>query len=112
MKTTTRQILTDLTVRYPALADCEKDVLSVYEILQDCFAKGHRLYLCGNGGSASDCEHIAGELLKSFKKCRPLANDFVERLKKQGDRGQVLIERTVHNEQRVLYQHYNFLLHR
>ena len=92
MKTTTRQILTDLTVRYPALADCEEDVLSVYEILQACFAKGHRLYLCGNGGSASDCEHIAGELLKSFKKCRPLANDFVEGLKKQGDRGQVLIE--------------------
>jgi D-sedoheptulose 7-phosphate isomerase len=92
MKETTRQILTDMIGRYPALAACENDVMAAYEILQACFANGHRLYLCGNGGSASDCEHIAGELLKSFKKCRPLSNDLVEGLKMQGERGQVLIE--------------------
>jgi D-sedoheptulose 7-phosphate isomerase len=92
MKDTTKQILAELVTRYPALADCEKDIMSVYEILQKCFADGHRLYLCGNGGSASDCEHIAGELLKSFKKCRPLSEALVEGLKEQGDRGQVLIE--------------------
>lgn len=92
MKDTTKQILAELVTRYPALADCEKDIMSVYEILQKCFADGHRLYLCGNGGSASDCEHIAGELLKSFKKCRPLSNDLLDALKMQGDRGQVLIE--------------------
>ena len=92
MKDTTKQILTELLERYPALADCEKDIEATYEILQQCFASGHRLYLCGNGGSASDCEHIAGELLKSFKKYRPLSNDLVEGLKMQGERGQVLIE--------------------
>ena len=92
MKETTRQILTDMVGRYPALAACEKDVMAAYEILQACFANGHRLYLCGNGGSASDCEHIAGELLKSFKKCRPLSAELMEGLKMQGDRGQVLIE--------------------
>ena len=92
MKVTTRQILTELTERYPALKASEGDILAVYEILQKCFAEGRRLYLCGNGGSASDCEHIAGELLKSFKKCRPLATDLVEGLKTQGERGQVLIE--------------------
>lgn len=26
----------------------------------------NKLLICGNGGSAADCEHIAGELLKSF----------------------------------------------
>ena len=92
MKETTRQILTDMVGRYPVLAGCEGDVLAVYEILQACFANGRRLYLCGNGGSASDCEHIAGELLKSFKKHRPLSADLMEGLKMQGDRGQVLIE--------------------
>ena len=92
MKETTRQILTDMVERFPALAGNEKDILSVYKLLENCFACGHRLYLCGNGGSASDCEHIAGELLKSFKKCRPLSADLMEGLKKQGDRGQVLIE--------------------
>ena len=92
MKETTRQILTDMLKRYPALLGNEQEVLSVYEILENCFAAGHRLYLCGNGGSAADCEHIAGELLKSFKKCRPLSDALMEGLKKQGDRGQVLIE--------------------
>ena len=30
--------------------------------------------LCGNGGSAADCEHWSGELLKSFESHRPLAS--------------------------------------
>ena len=92
MKETTRNILTEMLERYPALKGNEQEILSVYEIVEACFANGQRLYLCGNGGSAADCEHIAGELLKSFKKCRPLSNDLMEGLKKQGERGQVLIE--------------------
>ena len=92
MKDCTKKVLTDLLERYPALRRNEAEILSVYEILHNCFANGKRLYLCGNGGSASDCEHIAGELLKSFKKCRPLSTELVEGLKKQGERGQVLIE--------------------
>ena len=92
MKTTTRQILTEMLERYPALKNCEKDILSVYETLYACFSNGHRLYLCGNGGSAADCEHIAGELLKSFKKCRPIVGAYAEALKMQGERGQVLVE--------------------
>lgn len=27
---------------------------------------GHRVYLCGNGGSAADCQHIAGEFVGRF----------------------------------------------
>ena len=92
MKDCTNRVLTELLERYPALHGNEMEILSVYEIIRTCFAKGKRLYLCGNGGSASDCEHIAGELLKSFKKCRPLSTELVEGLKKQGERGQVLIE--------------------
>ena len=92
MKDCTKAVLTELLERYPALCGNETEILSVYEIIRNCFANGKRLYLCGNGGSASDCENIAGELLKSFKKCRPLSSDLVEGLKKQGERGQVLIE--------------------
>lgn len=92
MKAEVRKILTETVERYPQLKGNEAEIISVYEILRQCFAAGNRLYLCGNGGSCSDCEHIAGELLKSFKKCRPLDEDFVQALKKQGERGQVLIE--------------------
>ena len=92
MKVTTKQILTETLERFPALMGCESDILAVYQTLHDCFANGYRLYLCGNGGSAADCEHIAGELLKSFKKCRPIQGAYAEALKMQGERGQVLVE--------------------
>ncbi|GMU81198.1 MAG: phosphoheptose isomerase [Planctomycetota bacterium] len=34
------------------------------------FRQGRRLYLIGNGGSAADAQHIAGELLGRFKRER------------------------------------------
>ena len=36
------------------------------EILQNCFSGGGKLLVCGNGGSASDAEHITTELMKKF----------------------------------------------
>ncbi len=36
------------------------------EALCACFRAGGKLLLCGNGGSAADCAHIAGELCKGF----------------------------------------------
>ena len=40
-------------------------------MIAKCFRAGGRIYLCGNGGSAADCEHWAGELLKGFYARRP-----------------------------------------
>ncbi len=39
---------------------------SIIEALQ----QGHRVYICGNGGSAADAQHIAGELLGRFRRTR------------------------------------------
>jgi D-sedoheptulose 7-phosphate isomerase len=36
--------------------------------------------LCGNGGSAADCEHIAGELVKRFSRPRPLSEELRKKL--------------------------------
>ncbi len=36
---------------------------------------GGTLLICGNGGSAADCEHIVGELMKGFCRRRPLTAD-------------------------------------
>ncbi len=41
-----------------------------------CYGKDGCVYLCGNGGSASDAEHIVGELMKSFLVQRPLSDDM------------------------------------
>ncbi|MEF2144908.1 MAG: D-sedoheptulose 7-phosphate isomerase [Desulfovibrionaceae bacterium] len=36
-----------------------------------CLAKGGKLLLCGNGGSAADCQHLAAEFVNRFKLERP-----------------------------------------
>ncbi|MCE5270864.1 SIS domain-containing protein [bacterium] len=64
--------IADLTASHPQLTVCAGDIQSAFEILRDCFAAGGKLLLCGNGGSAADCEHISGELLKGFVSRRPL----------------------------------------
>ena len=56
----------ELLTRYPALSACGADIEALIATLSAGFKAGGKLLLCGNGGSASDCEHIAGELLKSF----------------------------------------------
>jgi D-sedoheptulose 7-phosphate isomerase len=64
--------LTSLFQRAPALQECESQLLSAFNMLRDCFRSGGKVLLCGNGGSASDAEHWAGELLKGFLSKRPL----------------------------------------
>lgn len=36
----------------------------------------NKIMTCGNGGSFSDAGHIVGELMKSFKRKRPLSENF------------------------------------
>lgn len=71
----------DLFVRYPALVPCKNDVCAAFETLVDSFRAGGKTLVCGNGGSAADAEHICGELLKKFKKHRPVLPDIASRLR-------------------------------
>jgi len=41
-------------------------ITRIAELIVESFQKGRCLYLCGNGGSAADCQHIAGELVGRF----------------------------------------------
>jgi D-sedoheptulose 7-phosphate isomerase len=36
-------------------------------MITSCYRSGGKLFIAGNGGSASDAEHIVGELMKGFK---------------------------------------------
>ncbi len=58
--------------RYPILASCRREMEGVFTALQRVFTLGGKLLVCGNGGSASDAEHIVGELMKGFLLARPL----------------------------------------
>ena len=46
-------------------------VVEVSKLLSNAFNKGNKLILFGNGGSATDASHIAGEFVNRFKKERP-----------------------------------------
>ena len=61
--------------RLPELEACAPDITAAFEIMRDCFAAGGKALFCGNGGSAADCEHWVGELMKGFEKKRPLTPD-------------------------------------
>lgn len=71
-----------LIERYPALEVCGKDIVAAYGILEEAYASGHKLLVAGNGGSASDSEHIVGELMKEFKLKRKIYADQIDRLVK------------------------------
>lgn len=69
-----------LIERYPVLEKCKQDIIDGYLLLEECYAHGGKLLIAGNGGSAADSEHIAGELMKRFKKPRPIPNELKEKL--------------------------------
>lgn len=71
-----------LMKRYPQLAGCRETITEAYQMLEESFRKGGKLLICGNGGSAADSDHIVGELMKGFKKQRPVP---VEMRAKLGD---------------------------
>lgn len=81
MRATTKEILDELFVRHPQLAGCQEDIRQAVECLLKCFALNGKLLVCGNGGSAADCEHIVGELMKAFRLPRHLEPEQQERIR-------------------------------
>lgn len=69
---TVEAYLDHLIERYPVLEGQKDHVRGMYEILRDSYRNGGKLLIGGNGGSASDAEHITGELMKGFVKKRPV----------------------------------------
>lgn len=78
MRETTMKILQELEQRYPALKTCMPEITQAASALVSCFWQDGKLLACGNGGSAADCEHIVGELMKAFRLHRRLDTDKQE----------------------------------
>ncbi len=70
-----------LFAAYPVLEACRADILAALDALIACYEGGGKVLICGNGGSAADSEHIVGELMKGFKKMRPIEGEKYERLR-------------------------------
>jgi len=43
--------------------ECFNEILTAVEIITNAYKNNKKLLLCGNGGSAADCQHIATELM-------------------------------------------------
>lgn len=41
----------------------QEEILKAVELISDAYKSGNKLLLCGNGGSAADCQHIATEMM-------------------------------------------------
>ena len=67
--------------RYPALAICRKEIEEAVALICKMYHQSGKLLLCGNGGSAADCEHISGELLKGFLLHRPPLAEEIDGLR-------------------------------
>ena len=70
-----RQVVLDtIALHKKLLANFEANgvekVVAAAEMIVAALQDGGRLYLCGNGGSASDAQHVAGEFIGRFKKER------------------------------------------
>ena len=70
-----------LIERYPTLAICKEDIIKAYDILQNTYEQDCKLLVVGNGGSASDSEHIVGELMKEFCLKRKVCVNQAETMK-------------------------------
>ncbi len=82
----------ELFVRYPSLLGMRKEMEESFLLIKDVFSAGGTLFTCGNGGSAADSEHIVGELMKSFRKKRPIDGKIREKLCSYGEDGEAISE--------------------
>ena len=73
--------------RYPALEGCKEDIEKALGMMIDTYKKGGKILICGNGGSASDSEHIVGELLKGFMLKRPVTDERIPEHLRKGLQG-------------------------
>ena len=71
-----------LIERYPKLVVCKNDIIAAYNLLEEVYSDGSKLLVAGNGGSASDAEHIVGELMKEFNLKRKIVAAQIDRLMK------------------------------
>ena len=99
-----------IDLRRACLNSLDEPLLKAAEAMVVCLEGGGKILVCGNGGSAADAQHFAGELVNRFEASRPglaavamthdasvitsIANDFsfdeifsrqVEALGREGD---------------------------
>lgn len=82
MRDSAREYLREMVARQPDLHAVRESLGEAHDQIADVMARGGTLFVCGNGGSAADAEHIVGELAKGFLLPRALPPEEVERIRR------------------------------
>lgn len=53
------------------IAESADIIIQIADRLTDCLARGGKILLCGNGGSAADAQHVAAEIVGRYTRERP-----------------------------------------
>jgi D-sedoheptulose 7-phosphate isomerase len=87
--------LNELLRRRPDLAGCRAGIEAAFAAMAGAHAGGNKILFCGNGGSAADCGHWMGELVKGFGRPRRLGADDDAWFRERGpaDLGGLLAEK-------------------
>jgi len=92
MKSITQEMVDNFFKEKPQFDYLKKATTLAIETLSAC-VEHNKILACGNGGSAADCEHIAGELIKAFALKREIPNELREKLIAQyGEDGQMIAD--------------------
>ena len=57
-----------IKVKQLTLDKCMDSILAASQLIVDTFLSGGKVLLCGNGGSAADCQHMAAEFVNALDK--------------------------------------------
>jgi D-sedoheptulose 7-phosphate isomerase len=67
MQATIRKFLDEMTQALGRMDEVRRQqIAEAASLLIDCYARGNAVFICGNGGSAADAQHIAAELTGRF----------------------------------------------
>jgi D-sedoheptulose 7-phosphate isomerase len=50
---------------------CDEAIVAAAQLIARAFRAGNKILLCGNGGSAADCQHMAAEFVGVLNKAHP-----------------------------------------
>jgi phosphoheptose isomerase len=62
------KLIASARVKQEAAEQCGEAIVAAASLIGDAFRRGNKLLLCGNGGSAADCQHMAAEFMSRLTK--------------------------------------------
>lgn len=63
-----KRLLESANVKKKVAEECLESILEATKLIINTFKSGGKVLLCGNGGSAADCQHMATEFVNALNK--------------------------------------------